>query len=140
MAFPSRPLRHFTYAGDRYPMHCASPGKAIAAHLRDGELAGLFESDELPPRTEKSLTSLAAFRAELPAIREQGYALDDEETVQGVRCVGAVVRDYTGRPVAAISASGAAAELVDETLEACIERVQHGARALSEALGYVATA
>ncbi|HEV8633013.1 MAG TPA: IclR family transcriptional regulator [Chloroflexota bacterium] len=136
VAHSDRPLRRLSYPGERFAIHAASVGKAIAAHMHPRELEMLVGEGELPRFTAKTIVSTAAFTAELEQVRAQGYALDDEEAIDGVRCVGAVVRDYRARPVAAISVAGAAGEFVGEALERYAGAVVNAAAAISAQLGF----
>ena len=65
----------------------------------------IVESAGLPPATEFSMTDLQALLDDLQETRRRGYAIDRQEAVLGVCCVGAPVRDFTGRPVGSISLS-----------------------------------
>jgi IclR family acetate operon transcriptional repressor len=136
VAYSDRPLRRLSYPGERFAIHAASVGKAIAAHLHPAELEPLLGDGELPRFTARTLVSAAAVRAELEKVRAQGYALDDEEAIDGVRCVGAVVRDYRARPVAAVSVAGAAGEFVGEALDRYAAAVMRAAAAISAHLGF----
>jgi IclR family acetate operon transcriptional repressor len=139
VAYSDRPLRRLSYPGERFAIHAASVGKAIAAHMHPRELQTLIGEGELPRFTAKTLVSTAAFTAELEKVRAQGYALDDEEAISGVRCVGAVVRDYRARPVAAISVAGAAGEFVGEALERYASAVVDAAAVIATQLGFRAS-
>ena len=67
-------------------------GKAALASLDGEELERrLAEVDELPTLTPSSLRSLDALRADLEIVRRRGYAMDDEETVEGVMCFGVMI-------------------------------------------------
>ncbi|TML70586.1 MAG: IclR family transcriptional regulator [Actinobacteria bacterium] len=87
------------------PLHCTSIGKALLAALDDESAAMIVESAGLPPATEFSMTDLQALLDDLQETRRRGYAIDRQEAVLGVCCVGAPVRDFTGRPVGSISLS-----------------------------------
>jgi DNA-binding IclR family transcriptional regulator len=137
LAYSDRPIRRLTHVGERFALNNASVGKAIAASLRDEELESVLGTADLVSSTTGSITKWADFRAELQRIRDSGYAFDDEEAFAGIRCVGTVVRDYTGRTVGAISVAGAAGEYIGEALAGYIERVQQAASDVSAELGYV---
>ena len=77
--------------GLRRPIHVSAVGKAIWSHLDCEEQARLFELVDWETLTRKTLTDAEAMRAELRVTRERGYAIDDEETFDGVRCVAAPV-------------------------------------------------
>jgi DNA-binding IclR family transcriptional regulator len=88
------------------PLHCTSIGKALLAALDDESALRILESSgRLPPATEFSITDPQALLDDLRATRRRGYAIDRQEAVLGVCCVGAPVRDFTGRPIASISLS-----------------------------------
>ena len=137
LAFSDRPLRRQTHVGDRYQLHCSSVGKAIAAYLGESELEAMFGERGFARMTSKTIVTWPEFQAELQRVRETGYALDDEEAIEGVSCVGAVIRDYARRPVAAVSIAGPAGEFVGEAVESCIAEVKQAASTISGLLGYV---
>ncbi len=78
--------------GLRLPAHTTATGKAILSTLPEEEVRALFGSGPLPRPTRHSLGSVEALIRELAAIRARGYSIDDEETVEGMCCVGAAVR------------------------------------------------
>lgn len=91
-------------------------------------------------RSSKFFETLShKLRSELQHIREQGYAIDDEEIEEGLRCIGAPVRDYSERVVASLSIAGPASRLTQEKIPLLARSVTAGAHALSAALGYRAT-
>jgi IclR family transcriptional regulator, blcABC operon repressor len=87
-----QPVRLTSQIGRRLPATVTATGKAALASLDqddlDRRLAGVWE---LPVLTPRSIGSVAALRAELTAVRGRGYAMDDEETVQGVVCFGVMI-------------------------------------------------
>jgi DNA-binding IclR family transcriptional regulator len=85
------PLRLFSAIGRRLPAHATALGKAVlAAQDLDAALAQL--PDELAALTPNTITDRTALRAELEAIRARGYALDNEENTEGIRCIGVAIR------------------------------------------------
>jgi DNA-binding IclR family transcriptional regulator len=87
------------------PLHCTSIGKALLATLADEWVMEIVERTGMPRATEFSMTDPQALLDDLRATRRRGYAIDRQEAVVGVCCVGAPVRDFTERPIASISLS-----------------------------------
>ncbi len=85
--------------------HASAVGKAILAALPDGELGRRYPGEELPAPTAASITSRHELMRELSQIRRQGYALNWEESSEGVAAVAVAVRDASGIPLASISVS-----------------------------------
>ncbi|MCY4072495.1 MAG: IclR family transcriptional regulator [Chloroflexi bacterium] len=97
--------------GVRRPVYVSAVGKAILAHLPEPERNRLLGLVEWKPMTDKTITDVDAFRGALHATRQRGYAIDDEETFEGVRCVAAPVRNHRDEIIAAMGISGPATRL-----------------------------
>lgn len=104
------PLRLEVDLGTRAPATCLALGKAILAYETTDRVDRVL-SRPLPAMTRNSITDPGRLREELNRARELGYALDDEESFPGIRCVAVPVFDYAGAPIAAIAISGPAARL-----------------------------
>jgi DNA-binding IclR family transcriptional regulator len=89
----------------RYPLHCSSLGKALLAALDDDSVLAIVDEAGLEQATEFSIASREELLAELACTRTRGFAVDRQEALLGVWCVGAPVRDHTGRSIAAVSLS-----------------------------------
>jgi DNA-binding IclR family transcriptional regulator len=126
-----------TYA----PLHCTSLGKAILSRLSPEELRLIFNRRPVAKLTPKSITSIVQLERHLAEARAQGYAVDDEETEEGARCVGAAICGDDGTPAAAISVSGPLSFLPFERIPEIAREVKKACRAVSELLGaqYVGT-
>ncbi len=135
---PERSMRTASRVGVRHAAYCTAVGKAMMAELPERELDALLDQIELKPITSRTITSPNVFRAELKRIRSRGYALDDEEIEEGLRCVGAAVRDHSGRAIAAVSMSGPSFRMTDAQIPKLAESVCRAAMALSIELGFVA--
>ncbi len=122
--------------GRRTPAHCTSLGKAILAFLPRQQVLGFVRTHGLKSYTRNTITRFSLLDSELGRIRESGYAVDDEELEEGLRCIGAPVRDHTGRVVAAISIAGPAFRLGQDHLRALAASVMSAAERLSASLGY----
>lgn len=119
------------------PCHCTSVGKAALAFQDESVIQRIVEQG-LPAFTRNTITDPERLRAEFAGIRERGYAVDNGEMEPHVRCLGAPVRNASGRVVAAISVSTTLKRLPDERLPAMSELVIKHADALSIQLGHAA--
>src|SRR5438309_3367394 len=121
--------------GRRSPIHCTSQGKVLVGFLPQPQIAQVLRGYRFTPYTPKTLRQPAGFRTELAKVRQLGYSVDDEEFEEGLRCIGAPVRDHTGKVVAAISIAGPSFRITPERRSLLIEKVVAAARDLSEILG-----
>lgn len=98
-------IRMYSRVGRRIPLYCTAIGKVLMAwadaESRDAALRGV----KLVAMTPKTISARAALSAELKRVRERGYAFDNEEHEEGIRCIGAPVFDFGGGVVAAVSVS-----------------------------------
>jgi IclR family KDG regulon transcriptional repressor len=134
---PQRSVRLASRVGRRVPTYCTSVGKAILAELPETEVAAIFRRVRLKRFTKNTITTAAGLKAELLRIRARGYAIDNEENEEGVRCIGVAVRDDTQRPRAAISVSGPAYRMTKVKMSQIAKVIVRGAAALSRELGYL---
>jgi len=95
----------------------SSAGKAMLAELSDEQVSALVAQSGLLRRTPKTITSLDELLADLASTRRRGYAVDDEEDVEGVFCVGAPFYDHAGTCAGAISATGIKRDLAPRAVE-----------------------
>jgi DNA-binding IclR family transcriptional regulator len=135
---PVRSVRMASRIGRRNPVHCTSVGKAMLAFLPESEQDDILRQHGLKRLTSKTLTTPAELKADFKTIRERGYALDNEENEEGVRCIGAAILDHSGRPIAALSVSAPSFRLPVDKVPAAAEAVCRAARALSEESGFQA--
>ena len=106
-----RRVRMFTEVGHRAPLYCTGAGKAILAHLPAHDADAYLSDVVLEPRTPTTVTSSDRLHKDLRSARQRGFAIDNQEFEQGVRCVAAPVMDTLGTCVGAISVSGPASRL-----------------------------
>jgi IclR family transcriptional regulator, KDG regulon repressor len=132
----SSSLRMSSSVGGRNPAYCTGVGKAILANLPSEQLSVYLGETEFQPFTRKTIVSKEKLRAQLREVVAQGYAIDDEERHEGVRCVAAPVRDYTGTAVAGISIAGPSSRVSKERIAALAEQVTRVAEAISSRLGH----
>ncbi|UPM44991.1 IclR family transcriptional regulator [Halocatena salina] len=95
-----------THAGMRVYLHTTALGKAILAHLPHKRVEEIVDHHGLPKAAEKTVTDRAELTAKLTEIRERGYAFDDEERLNGLRCVAMPITTTDDEVLGAISVSG----------------------------------
>ncbi len=131
-----RPINITSSVGLHNPMYCTGVGKSIMAYLPEDEVEKIWNGSQVVQFTPKTLTTLEALREDLVRARERGYAIDDEEHDLGVRCMAAPVRNWKGDPVGAISISGPAARMTDDTMAQLVAPLQETAGAISQLMGW----
>ena len=109
-------VRMPTNVGLRYPMYRCATGKSIMAALPSIECKALWEHSDIVAKTSHTIVNFEDFEREIALIRERGYACDNEEGDLGVRGVAVAIRNYLGRPIAAIGISALASHLSDEMI------------------------
>ncbi|MEW6663355.1 MAG: IclR family transcriptional regulator [Bacillota bacterium] len=129
-------FRIVSQVGTRLPAHCTGVGKVLLANLSPGEVKKIVASKGLPRFTKNTITNPKDLEVELARVRNQGYAIDNEEIMEGLRCVAAPIRNHSGKVCAAISVSGPLARLEGERLDLTIQLVTQTAAEISAGLGY----
>ncbi|MBO5953712.1 MAG: IclR family transcriptional regulator [Oscillospiraceae bacterium] len=106
--------------GKDAPMHSTGSGKILMATMPQSRVRQILDQYGLPRLTAKTITTPEGLYRELETVRQQGYALDNEECELGHRCVSVPLYDYTGTVVAAISAFDSADRLTDEYIASVV--------------------
>lgn len=113
-AYGDQAVQVEAYTGTRVYLHSTALGKAILTHLPDDRVEEILDIHGMPPSTEETITDRPTLYDRLETIREQGYALDDEERLKGLRCVAAPILSNQNRVLGAISVSGPTNRIQDE--------------------------
>lgn len=107
----SRPLGVTYRIGMRLPASCTATGKALLASLPESQIRQLYRGLTLPVLSPRSHVSVKSLQADLEGVRLRGYAIDNEETREGMVCIGVPVFDAgAGQAVAAVAISTLKAE------------------------------
>lgn len=130
-------IRAGLYVGEQEPLHVTALGKVLMSELNVRELIGDKSLEQYTPRT---ITSIEALEEHLKIVRDQGYAIDDEEYSLGLFCIAMPIRNYKSEIVAALSISGPAFRLNfskvlsirDELKAACEKLSRHFGADLAE--------
>lgn len=132
-------MRIVSEIGARLPMHCSALGKVLLAHKPPAKVKWILNKRGLPRFTARTITDPRALEKELEKVRGQGYAVDDREIMDSLRCVAAPLRDRHGAVSHAISVSGLANNLQGMRLARVTESLLAAAGNISYALGYRGT-
>jgi IclR family KDG regulon transcriptional repressor len=97
--------RFKTNSGKPERLHCTALGKTILANLEPRAAAYALEKSGMVKSTGRTITDISILEKQLRTIRDQGYAVDADECLDGVSCLGSPVRDCMGEVVGAISTS-----------------------------------
>jgi IclR family transcriptional regulator, acetate operon repressor len=114
--------------------HATAVGKAMLAWLPEAEIQRML-ADGMKRFTDNTITEFAEFVEALRIVRRNGYAIDREEFLPGVICVGAAIRDQAGTVIGAISASTPTMRATEEHIALMRDEISAATRALSAEFG-----
>jgi DNA-binding IclR family transcriptional regulator len=133
---PARSVRMITRIGASNPMHCTSVGKVMLAFLPEDRMNDLLANTRLERFTNRTITTPEALRAEIEKTRRRGYAVDDEEFEEGLRCIAVPILDAQRNPVAAVSVSGPSFRVTAQKLPSIANHLLQCVRAISADMGF----
>ena len=121
--------------GARFPAHTSSMGRVLLAGQPDAWLDRYLDTVQPAQLTDRTVTDPAELRRTLTQVREQGWALLDQELAEGVRSLAVPLRDPSGKVVAALNVSSHASDI--ETVRQFLPDVQRAAAGIEEGLGRI---
>lgn len=131
----NKTIRMYSQIGRRAPLHASAVGKVILA-FSDEQFLKEVVKQNLEGYTSKTITDRHELMNHLKMVKERGFAIDDEENEEGIRCVGAPIFDYTGKVIGAISVSGPTVTVVPEKIGEIGEYVIESAEKISQRMGW----
>jgi IclR family acetate operon transcriptional repressor len=117
------PLRTHLEAGSRVSAYGTSGGKTLLAQLEPEHCRRLLKSRRLEAHTPRTITKLAELEAELAKVRSRGYALNNQEYLDGIVGLAVPIKDGAGRAVAALAMHGPVTRLSLKACEAHVPRL-----------------
>jgi DNA-binding IclR family transcriptional regulator len=120
--------------GDSAPLHATAIGKAIGAHLAPEELEAALGKTRLERFTRRTIVSRTALRAEYEKVRKLGYAVNDEETIDGAILIATPIADSAGKVFAALSVSAPTVRCSAEKRKLMIAGLKRAASAITKEL------
>lgn len=121
--------------GKAAPLHCTGVGKLFMLGHSEEEIQRLYDKRGFTKYTENTLETVEQIMDELQKIRQQGYAIDDEECEIGMRCVAVPIRDYTGKVIAGLSVSGPATRMTPDNIQDKVSYLLEVSKQISRRLG-----
>ena len=134
---PARSVRMITRIGASNPLHCTSVGKAILAFLPEERITDILGHIRFERYTNRTISTVDALLAEIEKTRRRGYAVDDEEFEEGLRCIAVPVLDAQRLPVAAVSVSGPSFRVTAQKLPSIANHLLQCVRGISVDMGFV---
>lgn len=122
--------------GQHLPAYCTAFGKILLAAMSAKELARYLKTVTLKPLTAQTITEPPALREELKKIAKNGYAIDNRELDENIRCLSGPIRDESGKVVAALSFSGPTTRVNMVRLKTYIKTMTDISEEISQKLGY----
>ena len=116
--------------GKTMPAYSSAMGKCLLAHTDPGRLKDYLNTAPFPRQTLTTLTTAAELEREFELIRSRGYAIDNEESEEGLFCVAVPIANAKGQVYAAISLSGPSTRMINKTSQ-IIEQLPFVAREIS---------
>ncbi len=129
------PIRAFFRPGTRGPIHASGIGKALLAHLPDAAVERIVREQGLAAFTARTITDRATLDSALAEIRGMGFAVDDGERTEGMRCVAAPIFNEFREAIAGVSVSGPTVRMERVSVEALGAQVRAAADRITRAIG-----
>jgi DNA-binding IclR family transcriptional regulator len=129
-------FRLVSQIGSRRPLYCTALGKAMLAHLPQTEQEELIAATKFERFTPHTLSKPMLLKKDLGLTRQRGYALDNEESYLGSRCIAAPILDSAAKVIGAISVSGPTTRIPREKVPPFAAAAKRAAAQISARLGY----
>lgn len=129
-------LRIGTYVGFTSPAYGHASGKALLSELTEVEIDSLYPQEKLKPLTSKTVSTKTELKKELELARKNGFVLNSEQAIEGVEAVASIIRDDTGKTVAAVTIGVPVVRMSKTRREILAKLAKMGASLISYRLGY----
>ncbi len=123
-------------AGFRRPVYSTALGKALLAFLSPRSRKEILRVQNFAAITPRTITKIDEFKKELQRVRAQGYAIDDEESVLGARCLGVPVLSHLQEAVASISVSGPTTRVSLSQIPDIVQKLKKASHSISDRMGF----
>jgi DNA-binding IclR family transcriptional regulator len=118
-------------------LHCSAAGKVLLAFAVQEEVESFLNGETLDAQTKNTITDMEELKKEIAKVVRKGYAVDEMEYYDNVRCVAAPVHDVYGRTVAALGVTAPAMNFKPRQLPSVARTVKEIADCISRSMGEV---
>jgi len=129
-------VRTDTWVGKRVPVHATAIGKVLVSHLSEISVDEILKVRGMDKFTSKTIVTRTKFHQELEKVSKQSFAVDDEESSAGARCIAAPIFNSEGVVIAAVGTSGTTGQIDGAHLNRITELIKETARKISNQLGF----
>jgi DNA-binding IclR family transcriptional regulator len=130
-------IRMHTWVGKKNPMYRTAVGKAILAFSDKEKAIDIWNKSEIVQNTPYTITNINDFLEQLVLVRKNGYAIDNEETEIGIRCVAAPILNFSKNVIGALSISIPTIRFPENEIEIYGNHVKKCSEVISKKLGYI---
>lgn len=128
-------IRMYSRVGKRIPLYCTAIGKNLLSDMEKPDLEKYISETEFIPFTKYTLNK-EELLDQLKQIKQDGWAQDDQEHEEGITCIGASIRDFSGKVVAALSVSWPTFRFKNKNKEEIISKIINTCDKISALLGF----
>lgn len=132
----SGPYKMVSSIGKHAYLHSSGVGKVLMANMDEEQISKIIERKGLPKFTDNTITTKERLMEELLNVRTRGYAIDEIENENGIRCVAAPVFNFDGEVIAAISIAGFTITVTKERLAELIDIIKEYSIKISKEFGF----
>ncbi|MBZ4688577.1 MAG: IclR family transcriptional regulator, regulon repressor [Clostridia bacterium] len=125
----------YSRVGKRLPLYCTAVGKVLLSDLKPSQIKELFNEMKLTKFTNNTIDNLDDLIKEVELTKINGYAIDDEELLEGMSCIAAPIRNYKSEIIAACSVTGTDKQFLNSKKEFIIPQLINTANKISQKMG-----
>lgn len=130
-------VRMHSQIGKRVPLYCTAVGKVLLSKFDDNKIMELLSGKKFIKFMPNTVENVYEFIKQLEDVREKGYAMDDMEHEEGIRCIAAPIFDRKGKVVAAVSVSGPIFYITEDRIPYLRDKILKASENISYQLGFI---
>lgn len=132
----TKSIKTSTKIGARLPAYTTADGKIIICYQNKDKIKNYLPK-RIPQYTNNTITNKGEFIKKLEEMKKNGYAIDNEEYVEGLKCVAAPIFDHDGKVRFSLSTTGPAFRMNEERIKELIVIIKEAANEISHRIGYM---
>lgn len=133
---PKKSITMYTRIGMRKPLYCTAVGKAMLALMPENKVQDIWSNSNIKKLTKNTIIDFNELNDNFKTIRATGFAIDDQEVENGIRCVASVVKNHKSAICGAVSISGSIFSFTDDKINYFSKILIEYCNKISKELGY----